>query len=242
VLVDEVDEFRVDLAHQIFSMPAPFPDQYVVCAENGLGGKVLEHVLRNLVYAHDELGDHRADDPFGALDTALSATTPGAGGVMFLPWLGGASAPQSNSAMRGGFVNMSLETTRRDLTRAVVEGVAHNLRALIPPVETFTGHGILEIALVGGAARSHAWCQVLADVLDRPVIAPAAPDVAIARATALLALQRSGARSRADLDHEPGGRVHRFEPDPAHRSLFSDRHEQFEAAYAALLPISEALS
>ncbi len=242
VLVDEVDEFRVDLSHQIFSMPAPFPGQYVVCAENGLGGKVLEHVLRNLVYAHDELGDHRADDPFRALDTALSATTAGAGGVMFLPWLGGASAPQSNSGMRGGFVNMSLETTRRDLTRAVVEGVAHNLRALIVPVETFTGHEIHEIALVGGAARSHAWCQVVADVLDRPVIAPAAPDVAIARATALLALQRSGARTRADLDHEPGGRVHRFEPDPAHRSLFSDRHEQFEAAYAALLPISEALS
>jgi xylulokinase len=242
VLVDEVAEFRVDLDHQIFSMPAPFPEQYVVCAENGLGGKVVEHVLRNVVYSHDEFGDHRADDPFAALDHALRATIAGAGGVMFLPWLGGASAPQSNSGMRGGFVNMSLETTRRDLTRAVVEGVAHNLRALLAPVEAFTGHRIEEIALVGGAARSPMWCQVLADVLDRPVIAPAAPEVAIARATALLALQRSGAWTRADLDNEPSGRAHRFEPDPAHRSLFSDRHEQFEAAYIALLPISEALS
>jgi xylulokinase len=223
-------------------MPAPYPGQYVVCAENGLGGKVLEHVLRNLVYATDELGDHRADEPFAALDLALAATTAGAGGVMFLPWLGGASAPQGGSGMRGGFVNMSLETTRRDLTRAVVEGVAHNLRALIPPVEAFTGNAIAEIALVGGAARSRAWCQVLADVLDRPIVAPSAPDVAIARATALLALQRSGALTRAELDHEPGAAAQRFEPDPAHRSLFADRHEQFEAAYSALLPISEALS
>ena len=142
----------------------------------------------------------------------------------------------------GGFVNMSLETTRHDLMRAVVEGVAHNLRALLLPVETFTGDAIDEIALVGGAARSAAWCQVLADVLDRPVIAPALPNVAIARGTALLALQRSGAWTRADLDQEPSGEVRRFEPDLAHRSLFSDRHEQFEAAYAALLPISEALS
>ncbi len=40
----------------------------------------------------------------------------------------------------------------------------------------------------------------------------------------------------------PSGDTRRFDPDPAHRSLFADRHEQFEAAYAALLPISEALS
>ena len=242
VLVDEVAAFRVDLDHQIFSMPAPYPGRYVVCAENGLGGKVLEHVLRNIVYADDALGNHRAPDPFALLDHALGATLAGAGGVMFLPWLAGASAPQSDGRMRGGFVNMSLETTRLDLTRAVVEGVAHNLRALIAPVVAFTETPITEIALVGGAARSAAWCQVLADVLDRPIIAPNAPDVAIARATALLALQRSGAWSTDQLDHEPSGATQRFEPNPASRSLFADRHEQFTAAYAALLPISEALS
>jgi xylulokinase len=241
VLVDEVDEFRVDLEHQIFSMPAPYRDRYVVCAENGLGGKVLEHVLRNLVYATDELGDHDAPDPFGSLDHALRATDPGAGGLMFLPFLGGSSAPQGDSSMRGGFVNMSLQTSRRDLMRSVVEGVAHNLRWLMTPVEAFTGNPVEEIALVGGAARSEPWCQVLADVLDRPVLAPGTPDVAIARATALLALQRSGTWSRAELDREPAA-ARRYEPDPAHRSLFADRHGQFQAAYAALLPISEALS
>jgi xylulokinase len=242
VLVDEVHAFRVDLDHQIFSMPAPFPQQYVVCAENGLGGRVLEHWLRNLVYTADELGDHAADDPFTALDAALHAGRPGAGGVMFLPWLAGASAPQGGSAMRGGFVNMSLETTRRDLARAVAEGVAHNLRALLEPVEAFTGNPVQEIALVGGAARSAAWCQILADILDRPVVAPTAPDVAIARATALLALQRAGEWSLDDLGREPSSDVRRYEPEPANRALFADRHHQFEAAYAALLPISEALS
>jgi xylulokinase len=242
VLVDEVHAFRVDLDHQIFSMPAPFPQRYVVMAENGLGGRILEHWLRNLVFTADELGDHGADEPFATLDAALRAGRPGAGGVMFLPWLAGASAPQGGSSMRGGFVNMSLETTRRDLARAVAEGVAHNLRALLGPVEAFTGNAIDEIALVGGAARSTAWCQILADVLDRPIVAPAAPDVAIARATALLALQRSGEWSFAELEREPSSEVRRYEPDPANRALFSDRHQQFEAAYAALLPISEALS
>lgn len=241
VLVDEVAAFRVDLEHQILSMPGPFTDRYVVCAENGLGGKVLEHVLHNVVFAADELADHRSDAPFATLDDALHATEPGAGGVLFLPWLRGASAPQSSSAMRGGFVHMSLDTTRRDLVRAVCEGVAHNLRALLPHVEAFTGDPIEEIAFVGGAARSAAWCQVLADVLDRPIVALAHPDGAVARATALLALERAGAMTRADLDQEPRSGSTRYEPGPQTRSLYADRHVQFEAAYAALLPISEAL-
>jgi len=41
VLVDAVSDFRTDLEHQILSMPGPYADRYVVCAENGLGGKVL---------------------------------------------------------------------------------------------------------------------------------------------------------------------------------------------------------
>jgi len=241
VLVDEVAGFRVDLEHQILSMPGPYPDRYVVCAENGLGGKVLEHMLHNVVFAADELADHSSATPFAKLDDALRATGPGAGGVLFLPWLRGASAPQSSSAMRGGFVHMSLDTTRRDLVRAVCEGVAHNLRALLPHVEAFSGEPIEEIAFVGGAARSAAWCQVLADVLDRPIVALAQPDGAVARATALLALERAGALTRADLDQEPRSGSTTYEPDPQSRSLYADRHVQFEAAYAALLPISEAL-
>ncbi len=238
VLVDDVADFRVDLEHQIFSMPGPYRDRYVVCAENGLGGKVLEHVLRNVVYASDALADHGTTDPFGALDGALHATRPSTG-VMFLPWLNGSMAPRGSGEMRGGFVHMSLETTRVDLVRAVIEGVAHNLRWLLPFVETFSGNPIEEIAFVGGAARSAPWCQALADVLDRPITALDAPDRSVARATALLALQRHGVLTRADLDALPAGE--QFEPTAAHREQYAMRQAQFEAAYAALLPISEAL-
>jgi xylulokinase len=242
VLVDAVSDFRTDLDHQILSMPGPYVDRYVVCAENGLGGKVLEHMLERVVFANDALADHRAADAFAPLDALLGETEPGAGGVMFLPWLGGSLAPTPSGAVRGGFVNMSLETDRASLVRAVVEGVAHNLAWLLPHVETFTGETIREIVFVGGAARSAPWCQVLADVLGRPIAPLTSPGTALARAMGLLALERHGVLSREDLDRAAAKTTGRFEPDPARHERYAYRQVQFEAAYAALLPISEALA
>ncbi len=242
VLVDTVAEFRTDLEHQILSMPGPYADRYVVCAENGLGGTVLEPVLERVVYAADVLGDHRVRDTYAQLDATLLATDAGAGGVMFLPWLGGSLAPVASGAIRGGFLNMSLETSRAQLVRAVVEGVAHNLGWLLPYVEAFTGDDIHDIVFVGGAARSAQWCQVLADVLDRHVLPLDRPEAGAARAMALLALERHGVLTAADLDRAAAGTTAEFEPDPARHGRYAYRQVQFEAAHAALLPISEALA
>ena len=229
VLVDELDGYRVDLEHQLFAMPGPFADKYVVCAENGLGGKVLEHVLQELLHLD-----------FAELDEVLHATAPGAGGVLFLPWLNGALAPGGDDTIRGGFVHLSIDTTRRDLVRAVAEGIAHNLGWLLPHVEAFTGNRIDDVAFAGGGARSLPWCGILADVLDRRIDALATPDRAIARATALLALERHGAITRTDLD-DMVDVVARHAPDPARHDRYAARQVQFEAAFAALRPISEAL-
>lgn len=229
VLVDELDDYRVDLEHQLFAMPGPFADKYVVCAENGLGGKVLEHVLQELLQLD-----------FSELDDVIRATDAGAGGVLFLPWLNGALAPGGDDTIRGGFVHLSIDTTRRDLVRAVAEGIAHNLGWLLPHVEAFTGNRIDDVAFAGGGARSLPWCGILADVLNRRVDALAAPDRAIARATALLALERHGVITRADLD-DMVEVVAQHTPDAARHERYAARQVQFEAAFAALRPISEAL-
>lgn len=241
VLLDAMDAKAVDLDHELLTMPSPFPDTYLLWAENGIGGRALEYVLVDVVHAVDALADHNTDDEFARLDQTLASVPAGSGGVLFLPWLSGSLAPDSDPNVRGGFINLSLETGRTHMVRAVTEGVAHNLRWLLPFAEGFTGRPMDEIAFLGGAARSAEWCQILADVLDRPIAPLADPDRAVARGVAGLALQRHHVIDRAELD----ARVEltgRFEPEAANRERYDAMHEQFEAAFAALQPIHEALN
>lgn len=240
VLVDTVAEKAVDLEHNILSMPGLFGDSYLVCAENGLGGKLMEHLLERMLHAPMLHGDG-ATDPFAGLEETLASVEPGAGGVLFLPWLGGALAPRADANMRGGFLNVSLATGRPQLVRAVAEGVAHNLRWLLPWVERFSGHRIEHVAFTGGAARSPEWCRILSDVLDRPVARVAGPELAVARAAALLASCRHGGISRDDLADAVALEA-RCEPRAELRALYARRQEQFEAAFDAVQPIHRALN
>jgi xylulokinase len=240
VLLDTVEDKRIDLDAELVALPAPIPGRYLAWAENGIAGKAVEHVLEHVVYAVDELGDHIAADPFGALDAAIAAVPPGSGGVMFLPWLAGSMAPKVDTNMRGAFLNLSLDTRRKDLVRAMVEGTAHNVRWLLPIVERFTGQRMDEITFFGGAARSRGWAQVLADMLDRPIAALAEPDRAVARAVALVALSRSGAIGD-DLDAYVRIQA-TYEPAPNARARYDQMHPQFLAAFEALRPIYEALN
>jgi xylulokinase len=241
VLLDTAAAHGTDLDHEVLSMPSPLAGRYLVWAENGLGGKALEHVLEHLVHAVDELGDHATDDQFAQLDRALGSVPAGSGGVVFLPWLNGSVSPQADPHVRGAFLNLSLDTRRTHLVRAVVEGICANLAWLLPVVEGFSGHAITEVAFGGGAARSGCWPAILAGVLDRPVLTLRDPDQANARATALLALHRAGVLAEADL----GARVEttaRVEPDPAARAVHDRMQAAFEAAFTALRPIFRDLN
>ncbi|CAN5908110.1 FGGY-family carbohydrate kinase [soil metagenome] len=257
VVLDTTDSMGVDLDHEVLAMPGVRAGEYLVWAENGLAGRAVEHVLDRLVHADDPLGSHATSDPFAGFEGALAASVPGAGGVRFLPWLSGSMAPQADGAMRGGFVGVSLDTERVDLVRATAEGVAHNLRWVLGPVEALSGTPATEVVLTGGAPRSPGWAQVLADVLDRPVRTLADPQLAGALAVATWAravvagesggVDKGGTRAEGaervdtgEIGERPGLGTRwadRYEPDPAATAIHDRAHEQFVATFEALRPL-----
>lgn len=260
VVLDTTDAIGIDLDHEVLSMPGIRPAEYLVWAENGLAGRVVEHVLGLLAApsgraagqgpephgATTDRATGSAPDVFAGFERSLAASPAGARGLRFLPWLAGSLAPQADSAVRGGFVGMSLQTDRDDLVRAAVEGVAHNLRWLLGPVEEFTGRPATEVVLSGGPARSPGWSQVMADVLQRRVRTVGDPGSSGARAMAVWAALAVGAADGEALDRSmadgkvPGlgstwDRTH--EPDPSTAAIHAAAQDQFTETFAALRPL-----
>ena len=102
-------------------------------------------------------GMERAND-----DAAQAA--PGAGGLVFLPYMLGERSPVWDPMARGIFFGLSLNTTRREMNRAVLEGCGYGLRQLIAMVEDTTGMTLRHFSAIGGGAKSRVWDQIKADI------------------------------------------------------------------------------
>ena len=128
-----------------------------------------------------------APDLLAQLDAASAELAAGSSGVVFLPYLMGERSPLWDAKASGAFVGLSLYHTRAHLYRAVLEGVTFALRHNI---ETGRSAGLEhlddELIVVGGAARSDLWMQIVADVTGYPVLT-VAEDVEAALGAALLA-------------------------------------------------------
>lgn len=223
VMVSHIGEHRNDLGAGLLAVPSPLSNRYYVMAENGVGGRALEWAQR--LFGH-------GDDTAAAIADA-AAVAPGAGDVMFLPWLLGSIAPSPSDDVRAAFVGLSLQHDRRHLLRAVLEGVALNLGWLRPHVEAFVGTEFPFVRFGGGGALSPLWAQMLADSLGRPVHRLAQPRVTNARGAAFLALAELGV---IDIDDVPAmlriDEIH--EPNAAGRALMERNLRRLDTLHPAL--------
>lgn len=152
---------------------------------------------------------------FVELERMVEQASPGASGAYFLPFLEGAGTPwndPSRSAVLGG---LNVSHGAADLVRAVYEGVAFNIRAAL---ESFEAEGVQlsRIHLAEGGAQSVAWCQIIADALDREVHVIAERDTS-AIGAAILARCAASDRDMDDLIATSVRIARTHKPDPAAR-------------------------
>ncbi len=112
----------------------------------------------------------RTDDCTGE-EAAVRPEDLGRNRVFFLPYLMGERSPINDTAARGTFIGMTLDTARADLVQAVLEGVAFAMR---DSCEIALGQGVTigSAVLCGGGSRSALWRRIFANVLGIPILLP----------------------------------------------------------------------
>jgi len=103
-----------------------------------------------------------------ASETASLRSVLGENSVYFLPYLMGERSPHNDPSVRGMFLGMSRDTTRADMTQAVLEGVAFGMRDMLEAARRL-GASVNKATICGGGAKSELWRQICANVLDLPL-------------------------------------------------------------------------
>ena len=222
---------RTHFSTGIISLPSAIPGRYFVANEQESAGACLSFLRDNIFFPQDRLHEMPAPlDFYEQVDQMAGEVSPGSGGLLFLSWLYGERTPIDDRVIRGGFLNLSLNTTRAQLVRSVLEGVALNSRWLLEAVERFTRKRLDPIRIIGGGALSDTWCQIHADVLNRSIARVASPLLANVRGAAFLAAAALGYNSFSDIgDNVPIERV--FTPRSGNKRLYDLHFREFVGSY-----------
>jgi len=220
-----------DIDHNMAAVPSAIPGRYSIANEQECAGSTLLHLRDSLIFPEDELATGKApENAMIVFDQIAERVPAGSDRVIFAPWLYGERTPIEDSTVRGGFFNVSLSTKREHLIRAVMEGVAYNARWLLQSVEHFTGHRFEAVNMIGGGAQADIWCQITADILDRPMRQMKDPIRANSRGAAYVALVGLGLMSFDDI-HKNVAVNRVFQPNPANRAIYDELFAEFLNLY-----------
>ena len=172
-----MDHQTVDINAMITGVLSAKHGYFNYYAELETAGKCFEWVKDHL--ALDEVGvyldqkmitdaESKYLSLYDYLSTEVGKVPPGANGVIFTPWLHGNRCPFEDSKAGGMFFNIRIDNGKRDMIRAVLEGICYHLRWLLECVEKKVKTSDI-IRFVGGGALSPLTAQMLADITGRTV-------------------------------------------------------------------------
>ncbi len=235
-----VAEARLDPSQRMPCHYHGVPDTYMFHTFTS-GGVVLRWFRDRFAEAERSVADSIGLDAYDLLAQEAGTIGAGAEGLVMVPHLQGAMAPESNANARGAVVGLSLRHGRAHIARAILESIAFVVRRNIEVLEDLDV-AIPDIRALGGGARSRLWKQIEADVTKRPVLITRQPDAATLGA-AILAGVGLGRYSSAQEAAEKMVQIDEtFEPRPELAELYDETYAIYNQTYDSLCPIFDKLA
>lgn len=169
----------------------------------GLGEARVEYALEGSIFNAGSTIKWLRDD-LGLISSAreiddLAESVPDAGGAYFVSAFTGLGAPHWDMYARGAFVGLTRGTTKAHFARAVLEGVAFQVRDLAETMVIDAGMPLAELKVDGGASVSDVMMRFQADLLNTPVNRPRCVESTALGAACLAGLATGAFRDKADI-------------------------------------------
>ncbi|MDF2725075.1 MAG: xylulokinase [Paenibacillus sp.] len=181
------------------------------------------------------------DVTFDALLSALATIPPGAGGLLFTPYLVGERTPHADASIRASFIGMDGSHCLPHFTRAVVEGITFSLKQSLELLRS-AGHDIRSLVSIGGGARNEHWLQMQADIFGADIHRLESEQGPALGAAMLAAV---GCGFFATLEECAAVFIQRsrtYRPDPERAAIYAGLFRIYESLYEQTREANAALS
>jgi xylulokinase len=186
----------------------------------------------------------KGENPYRLIDKEAFEAAPGAGGLLYLPYLLGERSPRWNHEARGAFVGLSITSSKGDISRAVLEGVGFNLKIILQILEQGAAAkgGIDKVIMIGGGAKGAVWLQILADIWQKPLSVPAYTEEATSLGAAVCGGVGIGAFKDFSVVHQLNALVKTITPNTELAPLYEELFGLFNYTYDSLAGVYRRLA
>ena len=191
---------------------------------------------RDALSEHSVLEAQRSGrNVYDIMGEEAAQSVPGAHGVVFNAYLTGERCPYPDPNARASFYGLSLQTTRADITRSVMEGVVYSMKKIVDIMCAFSPGE--KVIASGGGSVSPLWRQMMADIFDLPVLTVSGASEGGAYGAAMAAGVGAGVYKNLAEACQVIRVETETDPIPGNQAAYQDTFEIFSQIYPALKPV-----
>jgi xylulokinase len=205
------------------------PGMYTTIAFNLTGGNLLK-------WFRDEFGQaevaEAARTGANSYDLLLQGMADEPTSLLVLPYFTPTGTPYFDASATGAILGLRLSTKRGEVLRALLEGLAYEMRLNLD-ILARSGIAANQLLAIGGGAKSRRWLQLKADVLNRPITKVAVAEAASLGA-AMLARVALGGEDILAVVKQCVRQEETIEPEPARAAYYEERFATYLQLYPTL--------
>lgn len=233
VVFAHADEPRRDPLGRVHTMCSAVEGRWCVFGCILAAGGAFQWFRNTLGQNEVDQARRKGVDPYELLVAEAERSKPGAGGLMFLPYLTGERCPHPDPYARGGWLGLTTRHTRSDMIRALLEGVTFGMTDALRIIQHMGVH-VDNVRLSGGGARSPFWRQLQTDAYNLPTAVINAKE-GPAYGVAILAGVGTGVwNSVPEACAAVISEIEHRQPDPPAAAFYENAHDRYQQLYPAL--------
>ena len=212
------------------------PGKLLLIGETETAGACLKWAARELYGAEPDA------ETLARIDREVEQVAPGAGSLIFTPWMYGERSPIADESLRAAFITLGANHPRQQMARAIYEGVAYNMRWILESMTDLYGFQCDPLRVLGGGARGLPWLRIMADITGHTLESVPNPQHTSTIGAALLAAVGLGIYPSVEALKSIIRVEHVIKPDPAPRATYAELYAAFRQVYPSLRELYHQLN